>query len=347
MHVSYVFKSPGGNTAICGCFFKPETSAPPHWRKYPGPFPGRRKIVFLNVVRLLKILQESFPYYLDSDRKNMALSAGLGAFMVVFLVAFNPLKWEHFLLFFIIGLVIFVTLYVTIVWFPKVWPNVFDPIRWTVGKYILFTLWQLLIIGIVAPVLLEALGFYQGLPMVDILWYFFVNMMLYGSISIVIFTFVLRTVMLKNSLQNALHANEELARIRTLKHHPTEVAEPRTTITIQSDTSDSVELDLSDLLYIESSNYYSTLFWKDGQGVQKKMLRVNLKTIEGQLNNTFIIRCHRSYIVNINAITEVGGNTNGYKLTIRDSDITVPVSRSKGREVIEKIEQIRNLAESA
>nr|WP_236676342.1 LytTR family DNA-binding domain-containing protein [Chryseolinea lacunae] len=296
---------------------------------------------------MFKILQESFPYYLDSDRKNMALSAGLGAFMVVFLVAFNPLEWEHFVLFLIIGLVIFVTLYVTIVWFPKVWPNVFDSLRWTVGKYILFTLWQLLIIGIVAPVLLEALGFYRGLPMTDILWYFFVNMMLYGSISIVIFTFVLRTVMLKNSLQNALHANAELARIRTLKHHPTEVAEPHTTITIQSDTSDSVELHLPDLLYIESSNYYSTLFWNDGQGVQKKMLRVNLKTIEGQLNNTFIIRCHRSYMVNINAITEVGGNTNGYKLTIRDSDITVPVSRSKGREVIEKIEQIRNLAESA
>ena len=67
----------------------------------------------------------------------------------------------------------------------------------------------------------------------------------------------------------------------------------------------------------------------------------NLKNIESQLDNTLVVRCHRSFMVNINAITHVEGNTNGYRLSIRDTEVTVPISRGKGREVIEKIGQMR------
>ena len=73
------------------------------------------------------------------------------------------------------------------------------------------------------------------------------------------------------------------------------------------------------------------------------MLRVNLKNIENQLADTSLIRCHRSYIVNVNAIRHVAGNTNGYKLTVRDTDFEVPVSRAKGRDVIAQLEQVKSL----
>ncbi len=43
---------------------------------------------------------------------------------------------------------------------------------------------------------------------------------------------------------------------------------------------------------------------------------MNLKNVERQLNNDFTIRCHRSFIVNINVIDTIAGNTNGYKLSI-------------------------------
>jgi DNA-binding LytR/AlgR family response regulator len=153
--------------------------------------------------------------------------------------------------------------------------------------------------------------------------------------------------MLKNSLRNAILANKELEKIKNIKHQPIESASDPVMMVIQSDTSETAEFPLPDLLYIEASDNYSTLYWKNGDSLEKKMLRVNLKSIEAQLNNAFIIRCHRSFIVNVNAITHVRGNTNGYKLDMRDTDFTIPVSRGKGREVIEKIGQIRNLAESA
>jgi DNA-binding LytR/AlgR family response regulator len=51
--------------------------------------------------------------------------------------------------------------------------------------------------------------------------------------------------------------------------------------------------------------------------------------------------------VNVNAISDISGNTNGYKLQILDTDFFIPVSRPKGKEVIEKIQQIRNVMELA
>lgn len=230
-------------------------------------------------------------------------------------------------------------------WFPKVFPHAFDPERWTVGKYIVFTFWQLVVIGIFASVLIHIAGFHPQLSLWKNMYYYFINQATYGGISIVLLTFVIRDVMLKTSLRNALHANQELERIRHA-YNIREVVDTRDMVTIQSDTSESIDLCPNDLLYVVADDNYSTLYWKNGSITGKKMLRINLKSIETQLNNSHVIRCHRSYLVNISAITHVSGNANGYKLSVRDTDFTVPVSRSKGKEVIEQIENVRSLAEA-
>jgi hypothetical protein len=49
--------------------------------------------------------------------------------------------------------------------------------------------------------------------------------------------------------------------------------------------------------------------------------------------------------VNINAISNIIGNTNGYKLVMADLDVTIPVSRPKGKEVIDRIQQWRSMME--
>ena len=295
--------------------------------------------------RILKILQEPFPFYLNSDRKNTWLALGLAVFTVVLLTVFLPNTWFWFRKWLLIGAVIAVVLYSHIIWFPKLFPTVFDPERWTVGKYIAFTLWQLFVMGIIASLLIHVAGFHPTLSLWQNVYFYFLNQTNYGSVTVIVATFVQRDVMLRTSLRNALRANLELEKIRQLRSTLT-VADRSETVTIQSDTSESINVNPRDLLYIEAGDNYSTLYWKNGPVLEKKMLRVNLKSIESQLKDDYIIRCHRSYIVNINAIIHVVGNTNGYKLTVRDTDFEVPVSRGKGREVIEQLEQVRSMAES-
>ena len=98
-------------------------------------------------------------------------------------------------------------------------------------------------------------------------------------------------------------------------------------------------------LFVEADDNYSTVNWREENGIRKKLLRINLKNIETQFSNSFTLRCHRSYIVNVNAISAISGNTNGYKLKITGTDFSIPVSRPKGKEVMEKISQLRNMME--
>jgi hypothetical protein len=289
---------------------------------------------------LVETWKSPFPYYLNDDRKNTLIPTGMSLFLVIFMLVFQPYNPYKVVL---IGVVTFIVLFANIVLLPKIFPSVFDASNWTVGKYIVFTLWQLLLDGFATAVALEVFHFHPEVTFVDKVFKVYFGVFTNGIIPIALATLVLRNHMLQENLRSAVMANRELEKIRQLKEDPAHAKS--NVVTIYSDTRETLDLALSELLYVEASDNYSTVYWKNGQGVEKKMLRINLKNMESQLDNYFAIRCHRSFIVNINAIEHVTGNANGYKLGIKDTNFSVPVSRAKGKEVIEKIGQLRNVFE--
>jgi DNA-binding LytR/AlgR family response regulator len=68
-------------------------------------------------------------------------------------------------------------------------------------------------------------------------------------------------------------------------------------------------------------------------------LRVTLKKIEGQVVDNDIVRCHRSYIVNTNVDFTVHGNSNGYWLKSDLVEHSIPISRSIGKEIVQKLKE--------
>lgn len=289
--------------------------------------------------RIKRFLQDPFPYYLGSDQKNLWFSAGLAAFVTLNLTVFLPMEWIHIQKWIITGLIIFAVLYSHIVWLPKIFPKHFVPENWTVGKYMLATFWQLVVIGWLASVLLYTLGLYPGYDFDVVVFYYFVNMVMYGSVSIIVFTFIIRTVMLQTNLRLAMKANDELRRTMPPTRHDT--TEELAVVTIQSDTSDRLTLSPDQLLYIEADDNYATFHWLENDTVTSKMIRGNLKSIASQIVHPHIVRCHRSFLVNAAAIAGVEGNTNGYRLSLRNTDAQVPLSRSKGPEVLQLLERLR------
>ena len=166
--------------------------------------------------RFLKIWQESFPYYLNDDKKNTWLIAGLSVFVTLFLIVLLPKELIWLMKFTLIGAIIFVVLYPTIVWAPKLFPRIINPDTWTIGKYISYTIFQLIVIGVVTAILTHIFQFHPTLTFWMNLKYSFIDMVVYGTISVVLFTFVLRNVMLSRNLKRALHANEELEKIKLM-----------------------------------------------------------------------------------------------------------------------------------
>jgi len=79
-----------------------------------------------------------------------------------------------------------------------------------------------------------------------------------------------------------------------------------------------------DILYIEAMQNYVVIHRKN---LSKETIRSTLAKLANQLLAHHIIRCHRSYLVNINAIESVSGNAQGLKLHLTDTAQIIPVSR--------------------
>ena len=98
-------------------------------------------------------------------------------------------------------------------------------------------------------------------------------------------------------------------------------------ILLAENEKDTIEIAAKDLLYIESADNYSTIYTVAEKGIKKELIRSSLRRIETQLNNSRIVRCHRSFIVNLDKVVKVSGNAQGYKFHLSNDDIVVPVAR--------------------
>jgi DNA-binding LytR/AlgR family response regulator len=292
-------------------------------------------------------LNAPFPFYLNDDRKNFLLVTTLSAFVTAFLYLFktesefafaNQLEWLH-------GLITFSVLLFDILLLPRIFPALMDPTSWTIKKYMVLNVLHLGLIWLIATILEKEFFCPFDMSWFVVAKHTVVQVAIKGVIPIALTTLFLKAQMLQENLREAIKTNQELQKIQTLKRESKESVKTANQITLYSDTSESLTFNLPDLLFIEADDNYSTVMWKAEGALQKKLLRVNLKNLESQLDNSFMLRCHRSYIVNVNAISAISGNTNGYKLKINGSDFSIPVSRPKGKEVMEKISQLRNMME--
>ncbi|KPM48341.1 LytR/AlgR family response regulator transcription factor [Jiulongibacter sediminis] len=90
--------------------------------------------------------------------------------------------------------------------------------------------------------------------------------------------------------------------------------------------SECFELDLTRLLFVNAEGNYLNFHLKDEATLLKRMTLNGLEELLSEYPN--LLRVHRSYLVNLSMIEKVVGNAQGYKLKLRQSSDTVPVSRS-------------------
>lgn len=154
---------------------------------------------------------------------------------------------------------------------------------------------------------------------------------IYGLYSMFLFTFALGIpVGLIYFLSRYIYLKRVFtAYNRPIQSTPANQRGEETIITINADAgANHLSLLPSELLFAESSGNYCTIYYLRNNVVEKQLLRLALKNLEEQINCGTIIRCHKSFVVNINKIINATGNAQGYKLTIEHTEATVPVSRS-------------------
>lgn len=99
-----------------------------------------------------------------------------------------------------------------------------------------------------------------------------------------------------------------------------------------------LQLKQSQLLYLKSEDNYVGVVYRNHSKIQEKLLRGSLKDFEKQLKHSPVIRCHRSFLVNLSQVINISGNARGYLLELRNSNHSIPVSRTYNDRILSKLD---------
>ncbi len=294
---------------------------------------------------MLKILQQPYPFGEKSNLRLFIQSIGEGTFIALFLVFFQPFgvsDWhDPNKNWYLAGYGLITTLCGLILRFVvfKTFPKYHSEATWNVGKEILSIMMLILMIA-VANVVFSNFAF----DLKNVLGSFLGMLLAVVVIGIFPATF---GVMLNYIIQLKKY-NQPIV----VHHHTSEVVlgeqvsenkipnSARLKLVAENE-KDSLELTPESLYFIESSDNYSTIYYeKDGTPpagkIQKELLRSSLTRLESQIFSENIVRCHRSFIVNLDKVEKITGNAQGYKLHLTATELLVPVAR-KYSEIVERL----------
>jgi len=275
------------------------------------------------------------PYPFTDDLKlNLQSAAGISLGLFLFLLFFQPLdppvdEFNRKLLILAgFGVIHLLLLAVCRIVIPSVLPGLFQAENWTIKKesalHFIF-----LILNSVAFVFYAR---YVG--KIEVTFHIVVNIVLISAASVALLVIIYEYKFLKNKLQSfmAQNQNDEVKEVD---------AEMLNGIEFESENqSERFFLFPEQIILIKSAGNYIEIIYKQNEKVSRRMIRNTLAYTDQLLAKyPFLIRCHRSSVVNINCIQKVNKTAEGLKLDLFDYSRAVNVSRQYVLKVREALEQ--------
>lgn len=269
---------------------------------------------------MLNPFKKSYPFNEDLKHNSKIIffiSLGVPLFLWLlqpFDIGLLPERDKYYLIIGF-GVITFLALSLHLLFISSMFPKVFTSSKWNVTKEIFWNLWILFSI---------LTGYFLYTKFLGVLKFDF-NLVIKLSLTAVIPLTALIIINQNRMLRFRLKRADEIN--KKIKDHRLRQEE---IINFLSDyQKDSLAIKVSLILFIRSANNYIDVFWKEGDSVKNQMVRCSMASAEDLLKEyKFIVKCHRSYIVNISHIDRFEGNLQGYKLYYDKIDFPIPVSKS-------------------
>ncbi len=308
---------------------------------------------------LLSFLNKPFPRS-EVDKRAVITNFFVGCFVALFLIVFEPFDIAHWqtdkkeLKLIGFGAVSFIIpIFVSVIIAQIIHKKPIED-SWTIGKEIVVILIILLCIAF-GNMIYGRLFYIMPFTWNGFL-FAFVSVLLIGIFPVTLHVLRKHNKLLKINLEKATVVNEHLHPEeikKTEDHIPREMPLPNMPdnlvdeikivpkiIFVAENEKDKLEILPEQLLYIEAADNYSNIVFTEGEKIKKQLIRSSLKRIESQINFDFIVRCHRTFVVNLKNVKNVEGNAAGYKLYFNKDSYFVSVSRNYGNSVLEKLKNM-------
>jgi LytTr DNA-binding domain len=289
---------------------------------------------------VLRILQQPYPFGEKSNARLLIQSIGEGTFIALFLIFFQPFgvsDWQdpnknlylaaYGLITALCGIILRFVVF-------KTFPKYHSEATWNVGKEILSIM--MLILMIAAGNVVYSNFVFKLENGISSFFWMLLAVMIIGIFPATFGVMLNYIIQLKKYNQPIVvhHHASEVAINEQISENKIQNAAPLKLIA--ENEKDSIELTTESLYFIESSDNYSTVFYEKSGKLQKELLRSSLTRLESQISSENIVRCHRSFIVNLDKVEKITGNAQGYKLHLKSPELLVPVAR-KYSEIIERL----------
>lgn len=260
----------------------------------------------------------------------MQLSIFFGLFIFLFLAIFQPFGLDKVeankLLYFagyglITSFVVLLNGFITMNFFK----NFFLPEKWNVWKSFIHNF--IMIIPIAVLNWIYAISIETAMDMSFTLLQFVSITFAVGFFPSVFLVFYLEQRLRNKNLQLSKRANQQLeskllddSKIKELRFNS---------------QNPPIKILFDDFVCIKSMGNYVTLYFMEERQLKKEIIRLTMKKIEEDyFENKKIIRCHKSYFVNLSKVVTTSGNARALYLHINELDFQIPVSRNFSKDII-------------
>lgn len=280
-----------------------------------------------------KIVSKPYPY-LFSPRRNIIIAVVLG--LLVYGINMIGIGDRYIYEDYIVSkpfacLFASLTTFCSILFVVEILPRLFFDTElkenWTVGKECLLILCILFVIALSNNIMSFVIS--KEHSSFNVLYNFFnasFYVVLIGTVPTILIIWLNYTLLLRENLREISFYNKHLeARI---KNHTDSLSD---CINIPTNNkNEALQLDISTFLFAKAEGNYVDIFTRTSKGLGGETYRLTIQKLEIILSNyPFILKTHRSYIVNMKNISTTSGNARNYRLHFEGIAYEVPVSRNK------------------
>lgn len=286
---------------------------------------------------IFNILDKPFPYEYDL-KSNLKYSVWFGLFIAIFLVIFRPFgigeegtSLKLYVQLSGFGLITSLSLFVNIFLLNFIFLKFRDETNWKLKHEMLMVIYVLFFISVMNT-FYKAFIYHKNLHAGDFAEFIYYTFAI-GFLPVLLGLLFAYNKNLKKNLTEANKLNLNLP--------SPEVAQNDELVNITDETGkEKISLKLDDLYFIKAAGNYTEIFIKEQDSLKPLLLRASLKKAEETFSSfASVFKCHRTYIVNLDKVKEILGNSQGYLLLFEYEGYSVPVSRSYSKELSEKLKQ--------
>lgn len=278
-------------------------------------------------------MQPDYSFY-DLPKYKLTLSIVTALFIMLFLLTFQPFGVNNystrriFTLEFISMLSVIMLLTFTVLMINEFFLRKWFIKKLSLGKIVGWSIWTCFLLGIALFLFYNWIGDWHDLSISSSAEFIF-DITAVSIFPLVGTFFYFRYKNLQKAFQQVVSNKQKHADGDQLIHFEGQ------------GINDNLMISIADFIYGKAQDNYVELVYRNNNKITKTLIRVPLSVLSEKISSQMIIKCHRSYIVNLFQVRSIIKGSE-MKLFLNYVDNPIRVSKSYQQDVDDCLKQIKN-----